>query len=144
MGYPLCSLQFDLLFLHSTAEQLLDQRCRDILSEVVVGHGESSMSELKRAIVMISHKVTASADQDEVVNGLFLLLASILRLASGTLGGVDHATLKELVFVQSPALELYFTSERLSDVILQGTLRLLSQVKCDPYILLLFQACNIS
>jgi len=102
------------------------------------------MSELKRAIVMISHRVSSSADQDEVLNGLFLLLASILKQASGILGRVDHTALKELVFVQSPALKLYFTSEYLPDIILQGTLRLLIRAKCDRHVFLSFQACNIS
>lgn len=113
------SLQFDFLFLHTTEAQILDDDCRKILVDTAVGL-EPSIIELKRAVCLISHRLSGSIGRDNLINGLFLLLASILRCSSTALSITDFSDLKEFVFVHSRAISTNFTLESLSDIVCEG------------------------
>ncbi|RDB20241.1 Uncharacterized protein C14G10.02 [Hypsizygus marmoreus] len=112
-------LQFDFLFLHSTEAQLVDESCREILAGMAVGP-VFTIVELKRAVCLITHRFFVAIGNDDLTNGLFLLLSSIIKRSADILSPPDFMMLKEVVFVRSGVIRRSLISESLSDTVMEG------------------------
>ncbi|KAG6849538.1 hypothetical protein H0H93_007626 [Arthromyces matolae] len=104
-------LPFEFLFLHAGAAQLV----HDTSTEILAAAALSNLTDAKRAICHISHKLAREPTEDTV--GLFLLLTRILNKASTALQPPDVTSLKETVFARSNVLGSYLISGSLPDTV---------------------------
>ncbi|KAF8073491.1 ribosome 60S biogenesis N-terminal-domain-containing protein [Lyophyllum atratum] len=114
-------LEFDFLFLHASPAQIVDETCREMLTETALAH-EPNIVEVTRAVCLICHRMARGGDDE--MKGLFLLLASILKRSFTALIPTDYAALKKTVFVRSKVIESSLVSDSLSAAVLDGLRRL--------------------
>lgn len=112
-------MQFDVLFRHSSEQQLTNTTCRTILADAA-SKGAPAVVDIKRVVCLIEHRLSHSEGRSHIGYGLIMLLTSILERLSLTMSSVDILSLKEFVFVRPGIIKTSLMSETLSDLVRDG------------------------
>ncbi|KAF8219132.1 hypothetical protein L208DRAFT_1448990 [Tricholoma matsutake] len=123
-------LQFDVLFRHSSEQQLTNTTCRTILADAA-SKGAPAVVDIKRVVCLIEHRLSHSEGRSHIGYGLIMLLTSILERLSLTMSSVDILSLKEFVFVRPGIIKTSLMSETLSDLVRDGYHQLV-KIVLDP------------
>jgi hypothetical protein len=113
------SLRFDMLFLHSKENHLIEPAYRQILADTAFST-MPTLVDLKRVIRLITLRLSSSEGRDHSLRALAFLLATILKRASSTLPSPDAVALKEFIFVNPGVIKSSLISDTLSDLALEG------------------------
>jgi nucleolar pre-ribosomal-associated protein 1 len=113
------SLQFDVLFRHSSEKQMTDIVCQETLVDAAL-MCPATVLDIKRVFRLIEHRMRHSEGQDRLGHGLIVLLASIFERSSSTMSSVDIHSLKEFLFVRPGIIKDSLMSKTLSNSIREG------------------------
>ncbi|KAJ7505347.1 ribosome 60S biogenesis N-terminal-domain-containing protein [Mycena galericulata] len=123
-------LSFDCLFIHSSISEVVDETRREILVDTAFT-GAPTLTDVKRAISLINHRLSVSMDVPESTSGLLFLMASICRRSALILSPADSVDLKEHIFMRTAVISNLCTTE-VPEVVCQAGLRHLVDLVLDP------------
>ena len=114
-----CSLCFDWLFVCATPTILEDRSNRAVLVESLFTPS-ALLTEIQRAICLITHFLTTTQNQHSVQRDLLLLSASIVQNGRMILSAADFVNLKNYIFMQSQGIKDLCFSQSLEHTTREG------------------------
>ena len=102
-------MDFSWLLLHAREDEILDEKCRVVLSDSVFTQ-TPSLVDLVGVVRLIMHRLPAQqqSENEGTVTGLLLVLARIVKRSKAVLSPGEFTSLKAMVFEHHGVLEEMF------------------------------------